>query len=478
MTGQVATTNGWDTVYGVPISNVNKVIVSSKSSPADFTQQDSDPLGGDYTIEGDFSDWQIVKGGAGTLLHMNTPVTRMTLKSAASQTPEAFTNGTIVVEVNLQYLPSPKPTPSGRLHDLKLKSAVRIISSSFSESNYGTYRELVQSAILKWYNANITAFQHTFVTVNLNRAADKGQFKWLLPTACSYSYVDIESEDAGVLGILCMTEGRSAPADQQLSPNVIPPGSSAGFLINEARFMQDLLLPAMPQSFKGTTASDYTISPDYKTITLNNTDVALQLPQKSDYTPYLESLSLSIDSATQLQIDTRTKANILDQLCGMGQANSALYPDQHSSSGSVAIWSWCHTNSKFEIELCTLSNGNKSLNFNQVGTPVKDHWTTQSEGMAILKDILEAVAVLVTIVLGVLTDGAGFIIGAMIIGILTSLVTTALPQLIATLGTDDAPTVDLLVLNATDPIQWPSGTHFNINKAALNGCLQLGGNPS
>ncbi len=51
-------------------------------------------------------------------------------------------------------------------------------------------------------------------------------------------------------------------------------------------------------------------------------------------------------------------------------------------------------------------------------------------------------------------------------------------QLIAALGTNDAPSIDLLVVNATDPIQWPSGTSFNINSAGLNGCLQLGGNPS
>ena len=66
---------------------------------------------------------------------------------------------------------------------------------------------------------------------------------------------------------------------------------------------------------------------------------------------------------------------------------------------------------------------------------------------------------------------------ALIGGLITGAAANA-ANIEALVAKNDAPSMDLLVLNSTDPIKWSDSKDFNLNYASLNESLQLGGDAS
>ena len=66
-----ADTFGWDTVFALRVDDVNKAIISGKSTPTTFSQSVNN---GEVVASGTFTDWQICMGGDGKLLHLALPI--------------------------------------------------------------------------------------------------------------------------------------------------------------------------------------------------------------------------------------------------------------------------------------------------------------------------------------------------------------------------------------------------------------------
>ncbi|RYF75426.1 MAG: hypothetical protein EOO39_06940, partial [Cytophagaceae bacterium] len=96
-----------------------------------------------------------------------------------------------------------------------------------------------------------------------------------------------------------------------------------------------------------------------------------------------------------------------------------------------------------------------------------------SEGSKLTDLIAAVIVVVIGIVITALTDGADLVVAGIIIGLCVGVVFVT-PMLIETIGTDDAPSVNEFVANATNPIVWTDEADFAINYACLNGSLQLG----
>lgn len=462
---EIADTYGWDTAFAIRVDDVNAAIVSAKSSPASFQAQGTDEMSGTrFTADGTFGDWQITLGGSGTLIHMLTPIPRMTVTAGTKQ--YVFSGGEAVIEVELEYIPhdeQPDDPAKGTLHNLVVKTAaadpsgnpvVTINRMSFPQDGWSEFDAIVAPAVQAWFNENLADFAHVFATVNLGRTADKGQFQWLLPTYTSYAYIDRATQDDSLLGILSMTGGRSADGlAEEISPNAIPAGARAGFLISSQRYLYELLLPSMPLVFKGTSVSDYSVTGDHRSIVLN-APVQLSDVQYNgnSYSPQLQSLTITAD-AQLLTIDSTTKTEV-----------------------SWEIWSLCHSVQTYQVVLKDRGDGSQTLDFEPVGTPVQEHWTEKGEGIVITEIIADIIGAVVVAVVGVLTGGAGFAIAALVVGLLAGLA-SQIPNLIATVGTDDAPPMTLLVFNSVDPLQWADQQDFTLTSAGLNLSLQLGGTP-
>jgi Clostridium P-47 protein len=279
LAAQPADTNDWDTAFAIHFSDANNAIVAKKSSPPSFSAPYTDGLSGQqYTIAGNFGAWQL-SGGSGGIVHMSLPVTGGTL------TPQGGTarnySGSGVIEVYLNFLPQPtSDSTNGQTNNLQVKlttndpvnqPVVTVQSFTFDPTSpLQQGAEAIQSALGTWLNANLQSFNHVFAAVDLNAVADQGAFQWLKPTKVGYAVnaPNNVTTDKYIFGVLCMTEDRDNPnLSNQISPNIIPTGATAGFLISQERFVNKIFLPGVYLIFKGATASNFTQTNDGATVT-------------------------------------------------------------------------------------------------------------------------------------------------------------------------------------------------------------------
>ncbi|HEY3365326.1 MAG TPA: TULIP family P47-like protein [Symbiobacteriaceae bacterium] len=481
--GTLTDTLNWDTVFAIPIPQVNSAIVAHKSSPGGFAYVNAK---GD-SVKGSFGDWQVVRGGDGALIWMSLPVKDVT----GSCTLGAFTwsQGELIVEVRLQFIPhtdaaaGASGATSTRPMALKVKATsssptdpvVSLKTALFTQAPTGdavdafgldVVEAVIPALIVAWLNENLVDFAHVFAVVDLNDYIDKdAAWAWTKPTYIDYAYSDGPTAAESILGVLCMTGGRTGTVQQvqAVDPSAIPGGSIAGYLIAEERLLNDLMLPTLPMKWTHSTRDDYevvvggdTSTGKYQHVLQLKSGRSIQLdPVEHDgshYTPYMKELKIAVEE-TLVIFETYTETDV-----GMG------------------VTAYCHTTHWYTMELGT-SNLGQTLVYKEAKTPVTDQGTHASEGTEIEKWMLIVVGVLATAVLAVVTDGAALAVGGVVIGLLTGLAATS-PDIIADVNTDTSPNLDLLTFNTTDPIRWTGSGVFNLNYAGLNGPLQLGGTPN
>jgi hypothetical protein len=140
----------------------------------------------------------------------------------------------------------------------------------------------------------------------------------------------------------------------------------------------------------------------------------------------------------------------------------------------AAYTAWCRATHFYSITLGTNGKGDQTLVYNEVGSPTETHGITESASQQELERIEIILTVVASIVLAILTDGISLAVSLAVLGILTG-VDQIETKLTTAANNDDAPGMDMLVLNATAPITWTDDQDFKLTSAGLNGCLQLGG---
>ncbi len=361
--GLKADTYGWDTAFAIRVDDVNAAIKRKGTSPKRFSASTTDPHT-KIAVEavGVFSDWRITLGGSGKLVHMATPVTGLTASGTIPGTgPVSFTYGPGVfeIEVELEYVPHDDPSSSGTgsFHNLKVRAGgsspqeqvVTVlgafdfgVSTDRSATPFSAVADDVIAAMQGWFNDNLADFEHVFATVNLDRKADKGQFAWLLPTYTSYAYIDGPTLDDSILGILCMTEGRSADGlDQEISPNAIPEGARAGFLISPERFITEMVWPSMPLVYKGAKSADFALTSDSAGLALANGEVTIDDLKDSDGNPHttvLKNFELTT-SDQKLTVDATTRVDVSPGITAFTHTISSYGLTLHTgASGAQSIY--------------------------------------------------------------------------------------------------------------------------------------------
>ncbi|HOA93467.1 MAG TPA: TULIP family P47-like protein [Quisquiliibacterium sp.] len=474
---QKADTYGWDTVFAVRVDDVNAAIARRGSSPTSFAGSSKDPhTGVAVNVSGSFTSWQITMGGSGKLIHMSTPVTGLKATGEIpGRGPVAFTfgPGTFEIEVELVYVPHSDPPAGapGTFHKLMVRhtgatpeeQVVTVLgaynfgtSTDGSATPFEAVADDVKAAMQAWFNANLADFAHVFATVNLGRTADQGQFAWLLPTYTAYAYIDGPTLDESILGILCMTQGRSAVGlDPEISPSAIPPGARAGFLIAPERFVTEMLLPSMPLVFKGAKVSDFALRTDGTGLTLAAGPASIQNLKDDDGNTHQTLLkNFELTTSNQLlTVDATTQVEV-----------------------SPGIHAFTHVVSSYGLTLHKTADGKETIFYVDKSSIPPEHWTEESEGVKITKILEGIAAALIVIAITVATDGAGFVAAAIVVGILAG-VASKVPDIIAAANTDDAPSIDLLLFNSIDPLQWSDQQDFDLVSASLNYSVQLGGTP-
>ncbi|MGE0143691.1 MAG: TULIP family P47-like protein [Planctomycetota bacterium] len=458
-----ASTYGWDTAFAIRMPDVNSAIVKAKCSPAGFSQVAPD---GSCSASGTFGPWQLCRGGDGVLVHFMIPITsgRMTFQGKDTSLSGAVAS----IEVQLRHIP-PQPkgvqaSPSD--HQLVIRvdggsqtdPVVSVVDLKMPSDPGLLPKALISGLLSAWLNQNLDTFTHVFNTVTLNRIVDKKQFAWLAPTHTGYAFSSGPTDDSSILGVLCMTQGRTDDnIAAQLSPNAIPAGARAGFLISPQRFLEEMVLPALPKAFPGSSAADFGMTAK-KDAVVNLAKVSMKPVEHMGitYRPVIQSLRISVEGE-EIVVSSVTRTDI-----------------------ALGTYSEVTVTSFQRLKVADKPDGTQTLIYEETRPAIKDHVTKTTASGEAAKILLEIAAAIIAIVLTIVTDGGFLIIALIIVSLLVGLL-EALPTVIANaVGnqvSNDSPSIALLVLNSTDPIRWPGGSDFRLTWAGLNESLQLGGDP-
>ena len=418
-------TYGWDTAFVIRAADVNKAIVDCKSSPQNFSynKTDSDP---GYSVTGNFGDWQITKGGDGKQIRMLLPLKNVILIFTATNKVLTYDSGQAIIEISLHFIPhtdTVNPPASGSLSALVVQTAspsdddpiISMVSLVLSPTPGVVAESVISEAIIQWGTNNLQDFNHVFAVVNLNRMIDTDQWGFVNPNYTSYAYLDLDTIDNSLFGVLCMTGDRTGEAlSEQISVSAIHPLSRSGFLISQARTLYDLVRPAICLAYPGLTDSNFLMSPDGTKLYLTEgTSVDLKSVDHNGTTYYPKLKSLSVESNGQI-------------------LTLVSYTETEVAAGITAT---CTATHWYTISLGSSDNG-QTLNFVQYKDPTIVNAINQSPDSHLTQIIIEIVASIVLLILIILTDGAVLIVGALVIGLVLG-ADQMVPALIEKLNMDD-----------------------------------------
>ncbi|WP_119417922.1 TULIP family P47-like protein [Desertibaculum subflavum] len=461
--GRAAPTLGWDTVFGIRIADANACIARAESYPKQFDIADpKDQL----AAAGSFGPWALALGGSDSLINMSLPVPLVKITLPTGQT-ETIDKVDVTATVRMNLIPSAAAFSTGRAQALVIwngappgDQAVTVGKIDYAGGKpsflaEAAFRELITA----WLAGNLGAFDHVFASVNLDRQAAK-VYQWLQPTTTSYAYVDLKTEQDGVLAVLSMTGGRSPSGlIQQVSNNIVPVGAKAGFLISAQRVMEEILLPSMPQVFPGSSIRDFKLSADGLSIENAHNDIQFAVHDRKNgktYAAFVETLQVTlVDQELQMNVITRTNV-------------------------SPGIRAMCHTIDALSLKLVQKKSGpsgEQTFNFVPARAPDVNHWLDIDPGIKIAQDVLAIVTLVIVLIAAVLTDGAALLVVAAIIGFVAGVMMIT-EGIIGLVDTDDAPAITDLVMNSTAPIRWRDARDFRATWAGFNESLQIVGDPN
>jgi hypothetical protein len=467
-----ASTNGWDTVYAIPISELNKAIVQKNSTPPSFKV--SDPDDPHTTAEGSFGPWQVTPKGYGPILYMDAPI-----KTGTGVYKEAYAldDAVVTVSIGLDYLP---PDQENR-QELKVKAATTsagdpIVVVEHMKFPAGKEPRLTPKAILKglmqeWFNENLQHFNHVFSVVLVNQAAASESFKWLKPNEVGYANVKCD-ETHGIFGVLATTSTRKKDRlDYMIAPTAIPVGAPSGFLISSARFLENMVKPTLPIAFGSVKEKDFELVTD--TVLRNKVRISIPVDTGSNkYTGTVDAHGMTLDiKGTRLILSIpKLTVNISPGI----DAEIDLYEELEASVKRKA-------------------DGTNVLWFDQIAKDssvthqvVYADWVT---GLEIGADIVAGIIlsligmkgpgrfiemgmskIAARIVTGLIVFVAGAVVGAL----------TNIPKFIALANAhqfDKLPSLEALVVEGLNTVQWPNSSGYNLNSAGLSGSFQIGLDP-
>lgn len=454
-------TYGWDTAFGIPVPDANQAIVDKKSSPLSFSYSESS-----FSLSSKFGNWQICNGGSGKNIRFTIPLSDLLLTYTSTGKKVPCDSGTAVIEVNMHYVPHTEAAANDvqsnpfalivKSTDATPTQPIAVLVSLELSQDVGTVSQaIMEEGLRNWLNENLGDFNHIFSVVDLNRMIDQGQWGFVTPNYISYAFLDGSDLNSSILGVLAMTGDRTGDdLANQISNDIIPSISKAGFLVSQERTLEDLVRPAIMQAYPGLNESNFLLNDAGTTLYLTK-DTSVNINpvnhDGSSYQPVLKQLSVESDGQT-LTLQSFTETEV-----------------------AAGITAQCTATNWYKIELGGSSKG-QTLKFVESQPADMQHTIHQSEGSIITQIIIAIAAAVALIILTIVTEGAALVVGGLIIGLIMG-ADMIVPDVIKIVNTDASPAIDLLIINAVSPIKWTDSSDFKLNYASLNVSMQLGGNP-
>src|SRR5690606_11722082 len=112
-----ADTLGWDTVFAIRMTDVNKAIVKQKTTPPTFSV--SNPLGEGSSLSGNLAAWQLTTGADGENVNVLVPASSGTFIFGGKNYDLTGVTETAQYHLNVipPNAPTTKPTETGTKHN-------------------------------------------------------------------------------------------------------------------------------------------------------------------------------------------------------------------------------------------------------------------------------------------------------------------------------------------------------------------------
>jgi len=264
---------GWDTVWATNVDKVNQELINnSHQLISTFSYQlHDDVFNADVNVQGTFAEWQIVPGGAGKLLHLQTKILSGTMQITGAA-PQSFKLDSVstILEIQLEMLPS----ASGEYKELKFNfkeysstsnsavdgavTPVQLIDPNNNLQGSQIATQLLLHAMSMCLIANLDEISYVFAKLNL---VDPSSNSWLVPKGYTYHYISLNSSQQYlcILGSLVSTDVSMLPA--QVDPSVLPADKDASLAISPEAFLQYVIKPSLPAVYgHGTTDANFIYS--------------------------------------------------------------------------------------------------------------------------------------------------------------------------------------------------------------------------
>ncbi len=291
----------WDAVFACSGAWINaRLKESEKKFPASFAYEDDA-----VKISGDFGSWTMVPGGTGRFIHFDTPVTKGTLLDKASGQSYPLDGAIPIVQFQLDFV-----TPAGKSDQKHLKFDCRVVGKNAGDKTPGAVTVLnpdsrknspipglVTDVLgVALAHAFIASRQElSFVFAELSLAPPAGA-SWLTLKQLTYAYQQNDDNELGNLAVLGMlSDVAITNIEPVFDTQLMAGGHDFGFVLAASRFFEHVLLPAMPQAYRGSNASQFRW--DGATKISNNGNVTLDKVKVGLiwYPPVIQNLDIHLE---------------------------------------------------------------------------------------------------------------------------------------------------------------------------------------
>lgn len=468
MLESTVTTNGWDTVSICRVTALNKFIETKKTYPTEISH-----TVGKLSLSGYFDAWKVVTGGDGRNIKINVPMKSGSFTGRDPDT-EASINFDLAkvsvdVYVKLNYFPLPdskvikdgtyelyvNTESKGKSDPIAAVVALDDPNNQIDEYN----RALLRFMFEKWLNipANLKKFDTLFAAVLINNMGE--EYKWLKATTISYAYTDKGTDNSSILGILCMTNNRSADGlPNQLPAVILQQDDNAVFLISREIFVKYQLQPSLQYIFTDSPDAKYELDETGTTIFAKNLNLEKVHVGGTDYFPVAETFEICFDE-TYILTETKIHTHILP-----------------------GIDAYSKITTKQTLTLGKNDHGEQVMTYAMVGEPNVENSTQIADWVVVTEIIIALIgAIAIAVVSVVATELVRLIVGiivALVVAIISITINVIIKKVIAGAIMNELPAIAPMTKVVANQIKWPFSAKdpFVLKNIKYSGAIALDGN--
>ncbi|KAB7732512.1 TULIP family P47-like protein [Rudanella paleaurantiibacter] len=269
------TSLGWDMTYATTFAQLNRVMAASGTLPQTFAGTSANAA----AVSGAWASWTVVSGGPSNRLYLSCVVAHGQLTTAARQSDISGSVWTVQLGLTLA---KGGTTPGGGTRWQLATSATGpeapILTGHANVQVSGSDLYVLEQLMAEAIVPQVLALDLSGIAITTGDTTSASDQPWLVPTSAEFACESLPPGDArgGIIGLLAMTEGRSAAGKQVvIDARVLdgaPDGASAAWFLGPTLMTSQLLAPAIQGLVQGSQAANFSVDGTGTTV-YNNSDM-------------------------------------------------------------------------------------------------------------------------------------------------------------------------------------------------------------